>query len=264
VKSNKISLVGELLFYYKPFIYPASFIMLLQPLYRQHRSCLLRISKYSYSTAAERLKEQPRECTEKEIVYPDRLNANHHDLETYLAYASRSGLDSKSTVYVGTHYEYTVQEVLKRLGFSLQQTGGASDYGIDLLGEWKLPAVPLNLRVLVQCKALAKKSGPNFVRELEGAFAGAPSGWQGSGVIGLLVSQKPATKGMREALARSRWPMGAITCTGEGRLVQMLWNNRANEEGLTGVGVGIRYKGGNLNEEEIHLTFKGENMDTEP
>ncbi|KFX87128.1 hypothetical protein V490_08517 [Pseudogymnoascus sp. VKM F-3557] len=243
---------------------PVNFMMRLQPLYRQHCPSLFRISKYSYSTTAEKPAEPPTEYTEKKIVYPDRLNANHHDLETYLAYASRSGLDSKSTVFVGTHYEYTVQEVLKRLGFSLQQTGGASDYGIDLLGEWKLPGVPLNLRVLVQCKALAKKSGPNFVRELEGAFAGAPSGWQGNGVIGLLVSQKPATKGMREALARSRWPMGAITCTGEGRLVQMLWNNRANEEGLTGVGVGIRYKGGSLNEEEIHLTFKGENMEIEP
>ena len=58
--------------------------------------------------------------------------------------------------------------------------------------------------------------------------------------------------------------MGAITCTGDGRLVQMLWNNRANEEGLTGVGVGIRYKGGSLSEEEIHLTFKGENMEIAP
>lgn len=245
-------------------MYLASSIMRLQSLYRQSRSCQLQISKYSYSTAAEKATQLPTKYTEKKVIYPDRLNASHHDLETYLDYASRSGLDPKSTVYVGTHYEYTVQEVLKRLGFSLQQTGGASDYGIDLLGEWKLPAVPLNLRVLVQCKALAKKSGPNFVRELEGAFAGAPSGWQGNGVIGLLVSQKPATKGMREALARSRWPMGAITCTGEGGLVQMLWNDRANEEGLTGVGVGIRYKGGNLGEEEIHLTFKGENMEIEP
>jgi hypothetical protein len=237
-------------------------MMYLRSIYRNHLSSLFRISKYSYSTEAETTPDQPAEYTEKKVIYPDRLSTNHHDLKTYLDYASRAGLDSKSTVFVGTRYEYTVQEVLKRLGFSLQQTGGASDYGIDLLGEWKLPAVPLNLRVLVQCKALAKKSGPNFVRELEGAFVGAPAGWQGNGVIGLLVSQKPATKGMRDALARSRWPMGAVTCTSEGRLVQMLWNKKAEDEGLTGVGVGIRYGADNLSEEEIHLTFKGENMET--
>lgn len=220
------------------------------------------ISKCRYSTEAAKLVEQPEEFPSEKLLYPDRSNANHHDLQSYLDYASRIGLDCKSTVFVGTHFEYTVQKSLERLGFSLQQTGGMSDYGIDLLGEWKLAAVPLNLRVLVQCKALAKKAGPNLVRELEGAFVGAPAGWQGNGVLGLLVSQKPATKGMRDALARSRWPMGSVICTSEGRLVQMLWNKRAEEQGLIGVDVGIRYRSNNLEEKEIHLTFKGENMET--
>jgi hypothetical protein len=245
--------------------------MLLQTCSRSLLSRSFHISRYAYSTEAERVIEQPVEesaeqTTEQliaKLIYPDRLNVNHHDLQSYLEYASRVGLDPKSTVFVGTHYEYTVQESLKCLGFSLQQTGRASDYGIDLLGEWKLPAVPLNLRVLLQCKALAKKAGPNLVRELEGAFAGAPSGWRGSGVLGLLVSQKPATKGMREALARSRWPMGSITCTSEGRLLQMLWNRKAEDEGLLGVGVGVKYRNNNMDEKEIHLTWKGENMEIE-
>jgi len=249
--------------------------MLLQACSRNFLRRPFRISGYAYTTeaakaieqsveeSAEHATEQTTEQLIEKLIYPDRLNANHHDLQSYLDYASRVGLDPKSTVFVGTRYEYTVQESLKSLGFSLQQTGGASDFGIDLLGEWKLPAVPLTLRVLLQCKALAKKAGPNLVRELEGAFVGAPSGWHGKGVLGLLVSQKPATKGMREALARSRWPMGSIACTSEGRLVQMLWNRRAEDEGLLGVGVGVKYRNNNMDEKEIHLTWKGENMEIE-
>jgi hypothetical protein len=198
------------------------------------------------------------------LIYPDRLNAKHHDLRSYLAYASRVGLSPKSTTYVGTHYEYAVLDSLKRLGFHLQQTGGASDFGIDLLGEWNLPAAPLSLKVLIQCKALAKRVSPNVVRELEGMLAGAPHGWKGDGVLALLVMKMPATKGVREAMARSSVPMGSITCTPEGRILQMLWNKRAEDEGLLGVGVGLRYISGNAEDKEIQLTWKGENMDMDP
>lgn len=120
---------------------------------------------------------------------------------------------------------------------------------------------PPPLRILLQCKASASRStaiGPQYIRELEGAFAGAPVGWRrrlnaagvvvpgsesesGSGVLGLLVAQRPATKGIRDALGRSRWPMGYVACAADGRLQQMLWNRQAEEEGLEGLGVGVRY-----------------------
>lgn len=190
----------------------------------------------------------------------------HHDLPSFLQYADKVGLDRKSTVYVGTYYEYLTQSFLRRLGFHLHNTGGSNDYGIDLLGTWNLPVKPrlINLKVLVQCKALASRGGPNLIRELEGAFNGAPHTFRGPGLLGLLVTQKPATKGMRDALGRSNWPMGCVTITGEGRVVQMLWNRRAEEEGLKGVGVGIRYGEAKEKDEEQHqevvLLWKGESI----
>ncbi|KAL2153133.1 hypothetical protein VTH82DRAFT_4288 [Thermothelomyces myriococcoides] len=157
------------------------------------------------------------------LVYPPAPSTHHTDLPSFLAYAARTNLDPSSPVYVGTHFEYTVAGALARFGLSLRRVGGASDCGIDLLGTWSLPPFSAEyqqqqhrhyhrqLRVLVQCKAV-QRPGPNLVRELEGAFVGAPAGWRATadrhGVLGLLVTERPATKGIREALTRSRWPMG--------------------------------------------------------
>jgi hypothetical protein len=205
-------------------------------------------SQWNYSTNA---------ATE-ELVYPDSQSPNHHDLPSFLEYATRIEMDPTSTTYVGTHYEYTVQNALERLGMSLKRIGGKSDYGIDLLGTWPAPSTPEPLKVLVQCKAFARKIEPSQARELEGAFVGAPIGWRGTGVLGLLVSQKSATKGVRDALGRSRWPMGYVLCGPDGKILQMLWNRRAEQEGLEGIDVGLKYAGGDRNEKEVVLMWKGE------
>jgi hypothetical protein len=181
---------------------------------------------------------------------------NHHDLPSFLDYASRVGVDQQSSVYVGTLYEYTVQSSLERLGISLKRVGGRSDYGIDLLGTWNVPSTTSPLKVLVQCKARTAKAKPSEIRELEGAFVGAPSGWRGTGVLALLVSQQQATKGVRDALGRSRWPMGFVMCTDQGKILQMLWNRKADDEGLLGVGVTVKYAGGAREDKEIVLTWK--------
>ena len=180
---------------------------------------------------------------------PKPSTPNHHDLPSFLNYANRIGLSPTSTTYVGTYYEYTVQNALRRLGFSLTRIGGRDDSGVDLLGTWHLPSNPHPLRVIVQCKALKGKLGPNLVRELEGAFIGAPVGWRGAGVLAILVSPKSATKGVREAMGRCRWAMGwimleggAFTC-GKGRVRQVLWNRAAAEVGLEGVEVTMKYGG---------------------
>lgn len=208
-------------------------------------------SRCSYSTNA-----MAAAATE-DIIYPESQTPNHHDLPSFLEYASRIDMDKKSTTYVGTHYEYTVQSSLERLGMSLKRIGGKSDYGIDILGSWSLPSASQPLKVLVQCKNIARKIDPAQARELEGAFAGAPVGWREAGVLALLVSQKSATKGVREALHRSRWPMGYVLCTPEGRVMQMLWNARAKKEGLEGIEVGLKYTGGDANDKEVILTWKG-------
>lgn len=198
------------------------------------------------------------------LEYPPPPTSNHHDLATFLAYVDRTSLDKESTIYLGTHYEYTVQIALHNLGMHLQRVGGHSDYGIDLLGTWSLPSVPSPLKVLIQCKALALSPiRPATVREMEGAFVGAPRGWRGTDVLGMLVSQKSATKGVREAMGRSRWPLAYALCGKEGRVEQMLWNRRAAEVGLEGVGVTVKYGigKGRGKKGEIVLTWRGEEIE---
>ncbi|EDN96981.1 hypothetical protein SS1G_01909 [Sclerotinia sclerotiorum 1980 UF-70] len=166
-------------------------------------------------------------------------------------------MDTDSTTYVGTHYEYMAKQALERLGMSLRQVGGKSDCGIDLIGTWSLPTAPQPLKVLIQCKAFAAKIKPAQARELEGTFVGAPQGWRTSSVLAFLVSQQAATKGVREALGRSQWPMGYVLCGADGKIMQMLWNRKAADEGLGGLEVEMHYTGGNRNEREAILTHKG-------
>jgi len=202
-------------------------------------------------------------ATPIEDLIPDSPGSNHNDLASFLEYATRSGLNPKSTVYVGTHYEYTVGASLARHGFSVRRIGGASDYGIDLLGTWNFPTPSSSfpsgtttLKVLVQCKA--GPIGPHTIRELEGAFVGAPAGWRGGeGVLGVLASRKVATKGVGEALGRSRWPMMFVCCDAEGRISQVRWNQRAELEGLEGMNAAVRRSAaGEI--PEVILTWKGQ------
>jgi hypothetical protein len=173
----------------------------------------------------------------------------HHDLASFLVHARQTGMRPGSTVFVGTHFEYVVRASLRRYGFRLARTGGRSDLGIDLVGTWRppvspsqsCPSPPLSFRALVQCKAGARRPTPSMQRELEGAFAGAPPGWRGRGVLGFLVAEGPATPGVRETLRRSKWPMGFMCCSADGIVSQILWNQPAAETGLEGLEVGVAY-----------------------
>lgn len=181
-----------------------------------------------------------------------RPSPNHHDLASFQAYADRVGLPKTTAVYTGTLYEYLVAAVLSRLNFTIHRTGRSNDLGIDLVGHFCLPSAAKTMRsrnrafqelkVLVQCKAL--KPAPAMVRELEGAYVGAPAGWRGEGVLALLVARKEATKGVRDALQRSRWPMGLVQITAEGEVRQFLWNAVAEDIGLAGLGVTVKYADG--------------------
>lgn len=179
------------------------------------------------------------EATAKLLVQGSK---DHHDLSTFLSFAQKHNLSTTSTVYKGTHYEYTVASSLKTFGFDLHRTGKSNDLGIDLLGTWRLPGQKQDLKVLVQCKA--SKPMPAMARELEGAYAGAPAEWQGEGTIALLVSTKPATKGVVTAVQRSRSPIGVMQVDREGMPRQFLWNAVAGDRGLAGLGVTVKYSGG--------------------
>lgn len=163
----------------------------------------------------------------------------HHDLASFIDYAAKVKLKPSSTVYRGHHYEYTVVETLKRYSFALQKMGRANDLGIDLLGTWNLPMEPCELRVLIQCKA--SRPRPSMVRELEGAYAGAPAGWKGDDVMALLITREPATPGVRDALERSRLPMGFAQVSELGHMQQFIWNTAAQVSRLTGMTVTNMY-----------------------
>lgn len=234
--------------------------------------------------------------------------AQHRDLKSFLDHAKRMGLSKTSTTYRGTHYEYMVQTTLRRYGFELVRVGGRGDGGVDMVGVWRLPAPngakksataedivpseenrksPLSggtrsddealIRVLVQCKRLAGKSGklaPNLMRELEGAMRGGnvPAGWRGNAVMGLLVNTRPATKGIRDAMAGCRRAVGWVCLEVEeqdeessssdgqsqeeestGIVRQMLWNKAANDIGLVGFDAVARYGASGLKSGEAGL-----------
>ena len=164
----------------------------------------------------------------------------HNDLQSFLAFAKKNKLSTETTVYKGTLYEYTVMESLKQFGFHLHRTGKSNDKGIDLLGHWKLPGKPYEVKVLLQCKV--SRGVPATIRELEGAYAGAPSEWQGDNVLALLATSKTLTKGVLEGVQRSQSSLGALHIELGGLTRQFIWNTVAGERGLAGVGVTAKYE----------------------
>lgn len=200
-------------------------------------------------------------------VPPASPTSQHNDLQSFLDYAKRTSLSTQSTTYVGTLYEYTVQQSLRRHCIDLTRIGGRSDSGIDLVGTWSLPpsspSSPAHpLRILVQCKAVKAKVGPNLIRELEGTFSGAPVGWRGEGIMGMLVSTREATKGVRDALVKSRYPLIWALADLDGSMRQFLWNRKAAEVGLEGLGVQVRH-GGETDpmKKTVVLTWNGEEIE---
>ncbi|KAJ5387525.1 hypothetical protein N7509_010066 [Penicillium cosmopolitanum] len=213
------------------------------------------LPKHDFSPFARRLYKLPTAPTP---------TTQHNNLPTFLTYASHTSLPPTSTVYVGTHYEYTVQATLRQYALSLHRIGGRDDAGIDLIGTWHLPEREREraVRVLVQCKALKTKLGPNLVRELEGALRQAPVGWRTGQTAGMLVSPREATKGVRDTLARSSYPLFWLLVERDGVVKQVLWNSRAGEVlGLDPLAVENRY-GTSLAEDgcitsQVALTWDG-------
>ncbi|EMD62530.1 hypothetical protein GGP41_001958 [Bipolaris sorokiniana] len=166
---------------------------------------------------------------------------HHNSLPTFLDYAKRTNLALDSTLFIGTHYEYTSALALMRLGFSLLRIGRTSDAGIDLIGHWVLAPLREPLPVIIQCKARKISVNPSHIRELEGSFCGIPPDWTKKDVLGLLVTTKKATRGVLEAVGHSHWPMGFVLISQQGLIQQFVWNRAACDRGLEGVGVTVRH-----------------------
>jgi restriction endonuclease len=194
-----------------------------------------------------------------------------------------------------------VQHTLAPLGFTLTRVGRSNDAGIDLLGYWALPQLPAPMRVVVQCKSHARPLRPEHVRELEGAVENAPHGWRGAlglligpreasrGVRERVGASKSAVGFVmmdggvggngsavgigvlgnnygKEGEGEEDRSEGDVRHDGmvtkEGKVRQFLWNWVAQERGLQGLGVTVKYtptegpKGKEL-DREIALTWNG-------
>ncbi len=101
---------------------------------------------------------------------------------------------------LGTQYELRTIEVLKKYAFELRHTGGRSDGGIDLVGNWLIPGIP-KIPIIVQCKNITSKLGPVMVREVEGVIAGRQGG-----TLGILVCSQSASDASRQRIELSNWP----------------------------------------------------------
>ncbi len=175
----------------------------------------------------------------KLIVSPG--SQHHNSLTSFLEYAKRTNLALKSTVAVGTIYEYMSALALMRLGFSLLRIGRKADAGIDLIGYWVLGPLREPMPIIIQCKSRKCNCNPSHIRELEGSFQGIPPDWRNKDVLGLLVTTRKATTGVLRALGQSQWPMGFVLISREGLIEQFVWNRAASERGLQGVGVTVRH-----------------------
>lgn len=124
----------------------------------------------------------------------------------------------------GAAYERACMHTLQRmLGASLMHTGGAHDRGIDLVGWWALP--PTRIRILVQCKAEARRVAPAYVRELEGtvvraawdraAHSGADAAAPACMPIGVLVALHGFTRAALVHAQGSRVPLALVHLGGE-------------------------------------------------
>lgn len=95
-------------------------------------------------------------------------------------------------------------------------------------------------------------------------------GTDGEGTVtesmALLITPLKATKGMRDAMGRSRWPMAYAMINEDGWIQQFLWNRRSADNGLEGLQAETMYRS-DLNESksdeitkvtpEVILTWEG-------
>jgi hypothetical protein len=157
---------------------------------------------------------------------------------------------------------------------TLTRIGGRDDRGIDIRGTWlpptsrHLPPLPEPLQIYVQCKAERSKTGPKYLRELEGTLNTTTT--PQSPPLGILAASSPCTPGMRKHMLLSRLPL-AFCCVAKwedgGHLLQFLWNAAAGNLIGRAVGVTTRYiipqdgiGTGHLEREAV-LTVDGEVVD---
>lgn len=121
-----------------------------------------------------------------------------------------------STIAKGNAYENYAKEQLEQMGMKLVQRGKTADKGIDLMGEWHAKDIyqkSILIPILGQCKHHEIKTGPKYIRELEGTLSQYDDQY-----IGIFVSHSGYTKGAIEhSMSRtSQYPLVLVVLNEEG------------------------------------------------
>ncbi|KAF9911189.1 hypothetical protein EC991_004413 [Linnemannia zychae] len=190
----------------------------------------------------------------------------HNDLQSFEEL--EHNLDS--TIYRGTRFEYQTQEILRKtLGIYTQRSAGTGDLGVDLRGTWFLPlsASPKpgdmvrHLKVIVQCKTMASKIGPKFVRELQGSLS-----FETQPTMAILAVSSDYTKQALLPYTKSVWPMALVVIDTETEVCSKLMWNTAAEEVMHGLQVGTMWmpgQDGSLKNQPV-LCFEGKVLERLP
>ncbi|KAF9924290.1 hypothetical protein FBU30_005708, partial [Linnemannia zychae] len=175
-----------------------------------------------------------------------------------------------STIYRGTLFEYQTQEILRKtLGIYTQRSAGNGDLGVDLRGTWFLPlsASPKpgdkvrHLKVIIQCKKMASKIGPKFVRELQGSLS-----FETQPTMAILAVSSDYTRQALLPYAKSLWPMALVVIDTETQECRKLMWNRAAEKVMHGLQIGTRWMSGEDGQLESRpvLCFDGKVLERLP
>ena len=148
---------------------------------------------------------------------------------------NRSAPTMLSSVHRGTAFEKRAMHLLQtNLSMSLGRVGGKSDGGIDLQGWWWPPSAPnaftdpihrRRVRVFAQCKAERKKTGPKYIREMEGVLHRQLS--DQNPTVALFISQSQFTKAALLRAQSSSIPFFLLHLPSEHEddIGSMVWNH---------------------------------------
>ncbi|KAI9099924.1 hypothetical protein DFS34DRAFT_579049 [Phlyctochytrium arcticum] len=145
--------------------------------------------------------------------------------------ACESGISSvkspTSAVAVGREFELDTLWCLQQYGMQLHRVGGADDKGVDLRGRWKLiksrthqqSSEAVEYRVIVQCKKENKRTGPKYLRELEGTL-----GRESEHTIALLASSSGFSDKAADFVHASKFPLALAVIDAKQELTSLMLN----------------------------------------
>lgn len=181
------------------------------------------------------------------------------DLASFLK--TSQGKDQTTSTFRGTLFEWQTCEALqKTTGMQLRRTGGRSDRGVDLYGEWPIETILGQGKdtlstppcIIVQCKNIKSGCTPDHIRSLVGAVVLSNDSTRDT--IGILAGVRPFTREVTEHFMGSNVPLGLARI--KDTSVQSLLFNAAADDILQGLMVVAQYNADGITQEPV-LMYDG-------